>query len=846
MRDRTIKFLGVVFLFALIGCSNVFAYTGSGTKNNPYVVTAESGLREILTELPKKTSWVYIAVNGTITINKNITVSGGKYRIYAKGADRTIKRSSEMNATINNQSDPQYCMRLTNSAEVVVGYNATNYTLRLGGNKGYFTGEVCSGWFNVSSGCKLTIGVNGHLTNALNNEYEDAGSIILNAGSVIVNGEISNCQSANGGAINVNNGSLQINATAKIHNCNSETEGGAIFINNGGTLEMSGGEIYNNESLEEGGGIFVGAKSTGKILSGEIHNNISNKTGGGVFSGNGATLYVGNEGTAGPRIYQNASTGSGGGIRCNGGLSNNAGGNTYFYSGTIEKNTSGNVGGGIACGVPGSKGTSKLILKNIQVSENTSDSAGGGIWMPKEAKGINSEDVKIENCYFEANKSKTQGGGLTIHCKATLNNINVNYNEADGYGGGIFIGENGIVHYKGEKIIENIAGGYGKGIYVKGQFKISDKGLVSATNEVYLVAGTYIEVMGKVSGDTYLNAVIVSEVTSNGTKIVKVNYSGADSESELYNLGNAKTEYNGSVIQKRYRCSNVGSNQLLRAGKYIENVGSEWIVISQEYKITYNKNTTKKVEKLPETQKKYWNESITISNNEVKLNGYKVDAEKHWNYLSDGTGNVVKPGSRYNVNGSKVLYAQWIQITVQELFMTTTDRYYVVGQNVVLTPQELLKKVTVKDDLNTSAEYEVFVVNISDNKGNSIVSDNNIETDKYINTSEEKHYILKVKATDDSGDVTDEELINVYIMENDFNENVVRFISSDFIYTLNKKSKWNNRLKGKLLQSLMNISNESNKKIYLNQERIKNIKQKLKDNNYVITNTMNKSMVGSW
>lgn len=846
MQDRVKEIIGITFLFLLISCSNVFGYTGSGTKNNPYVVSAESGLREILTELPKKSSWVYISVDSTIVITKNINVSGGKYRIYAEGATRTIRRTSDMGEPINNQEGPQYCMKLTNNAEVTIGYSASTYTLKLGGNRGYFTDKYCSGWFNVTKGSKLTIGVNGHLTNSLNNEYEDYGSVIKNLGTVVVNGEISNCQSTNGGAISVNGGKLEINSSAKIHGCNSKSEGGAIFVNNAGTLVMNGGEIYDCASIEEGGGIFIGTKSTGKILAGKIYNNVADATAGGVFSGYGATLYIGSTSSEGPHIYNNKAAGSGGGVRCNGGITDNAGGTAYFYSGLIEKNTSGGVGGGIVCGAPGSNNTSKLIIKNMQVSENVSGNAGGGIWIPQSATGTNSDDVIIENSSFISNTSKTQGGGLTIHCKATLTNMNINYNYAEGNGGGIYIGEKAIVHYKGEKIIENTASIYGNGIYVKGQFQISNKGQVSATNDVYLAKGTYIEVKSAIIGDTFLNAVIKSAVTTNGTKLVKVNYLDADSESELYNLGNAQVEYSDDKVEKRYSCNNLSSSQLLRAGKYIEGIGSEWIVISQKYQVSYNKNITKNVENMPNNQKKFWNEKIVISNYIPILNGYEINTDTHWNYLSNGTGQVVKPGSEYNTNSNRILYAQWIQIKIQELFITATDRYFVVGQNVTLTPKELLKKVIVEDDLKTGADYKVYITDILEGEENIIASGEELKSQEYINTSEEKHYILKLKTQDDSGEVSAVEDMNIYIMKNNFSENIVRFISLDFVYTLNKKSKWNNEFKNILLNSLNNTSNSNNLKITLSQEKITKIKNTLKNNNYVIKNRMNAELAESW
>ncbi len=846
MRDKIIIIFSVICFFMLAKSIDIYAYTGNGTKSNPYVVTAESGLREILTELPKKTSWVYIAIDDLITISKNITISGGKYRIYAKDANRTIKRSTNVNAIINNKDDPQFCFRLNNNAEVIMGFSTTDYKLTLNGSKSSFVNNPSSGWFNVSGGSKLTLGQDGKIINSINNEYENTGSIIESSGILVINGEINNCESINGGAISADGGNVEINTTAKIYNCNSKTEGGALFINGSVTLVMNGGAIYNCKALEEGGAIFLGYKSVGKIINGNIYNNKSGGTGGGIFSGYGATLYIGKESSEGPQISENIAEGSGGGVRCNGGIGDTAGGIAYFYSGTIKNNISYGVGGGISCGVAGDKCFSKIILKNMDVLGNSSSSTGGGVWLPNKATGVNSTDVKIENCYIYENKSNTQGGGITIHCSATINDSYIQKNEAIGNGGGIYIGENALVHYKGQRISENVAGDYGNGVYVKGLFQISDKGVINSNNDVYLTKGTYIETKSNIEGDTYLNAVIRSAVISNGTKLVKVNYSGADSESELYNIGNAADEYADKQVEKRYKCNNKSSKQLLRPGKYIENIGNEWIVISEEYKITYNKNTTQKVENLPNIQKKYWNEDIEISNKMVTLSGYKINEDKHWNYLSDGSGATIKPGSKYKLNGNKILYAQWIQIVIQKLYLTTTDRYYVVGQKVALTPEELLKKVMVNDDLSTGREYDVIIVEIKDKEGNTLISGNAIESEKYIDTSEEAHYILKIKTSDETGKITDEEYVNVYIMERGASGNVVRFISKKFLYTLNQKSKWNNRLKNILLSSINNISSSDNIKIKLSKDKIRKIKESVINNNYIITNAMNKTLLESW
>lgn len=845
MRCKICQFIILVTTFVLLNCFTVLGYTGKGTKNNPYIVTTETDLRTVIMDLEKQTTWVYIAVNSDMTLTKSIVVDGGKYRIYAKGSGRTIRRSSNTTHEINESGNPKYCMRLLNKAEVVVGYNATNYVLKLGGNKDAFSSKFpSSGWFNINSGTKLIIGEKAHLTNAINNENQEYGSVVRCLGDLVVNGEISKCEGMNGGAIKAWGGNIKINSGAKIHNCKSGSEGGAIFVSQGGYIEMNGGAIYQCESQEEGGAIFIGESSIGDILAGNIYNNLSNKSAGGVFSGYGATLYVGESGKSGPNIYNNRALGSGGGIRCNGGVTEYAGGTTFFNSGHIYNNVSGNLGGGIACGAAGSKNYSKIKIENMHIENNTSQDSGGGLWLPENAVGTNTTEVIIQNTHLTGNKSNANGGGILINNSVVATNLYINYNEATVNGGAIFIANTGKFHYKGEQIIENVAKGNGNGIYVRGQFIISEKGQISSTNEVYLSSGTYIEVRGVVIGNNYLNASIISAVTANGTKLVKVNYGNANSESELYYQGNANSEYNNQAVKKRYVCNNLKSNQLLRAGKYVTGIGDEWIIISEEYTVEYEKNAKNNVENMPESQKAYWKEGIGIDNSNITQTGYILDESKHWNLKKDGKGTVFKPGSLYIPNGNIVLYAQWIQVSPSELFIDTSDRYYVVGQNIELTPEELLKKVHVTDDLNTGCSYVVKIVVISEYDGDVIAQGNDLKSHEYIDTSKENHYVIDIIASDEKGKLYKESNLDIYVLQGNNIVNMVRFISRDYMYTLAINSKWNNRLKNTLEKSL--YKEKSDKKIYLDKDDIKKIKERVKGNNYIISKEMNRDLVESW
>ena len=113
----------LVCVVLLWGTKSVSAYTGSGTKSNPYVVTAESGLREILTS-KGSSNWVYIGIDNDITIKKNIYVKSGKFRLFAKNQSRYIKRSGNVSDSINSGEYPNYCINMARDTNIEFGYDA--------------------------------------------------------------------------------------------------------------------------------------------------------------------------------------------------------------------------------------------------------------------------------------------------------------------------------------------------------------------------------------------------------------------------------------------------------------------------------------------------------------------------------------------------------------------------------------------------------------------------------------------------------------------------------------------------------------------------------------------------
>lgn len=837
MRGR-IKYLVVLGFFCMI-CffhkSVVQGYTGNGSKDKPYVVTKESEIREILTTKGKN-SWKYIAVNNTITIKKTITINSGKFRLYAKGTERTIKRSGESSDPVNNNGTPKYCMIVNGSGNVTFGYQGgSNYQLKLGGNKSKFTGnKKSSGFLYIDQGGTVTIDEKALLTNVRNNKSDQGGTAVFSLGNLIVNGEISNCEGTDGGAVGIKRGNLIINNTAHIHDCSSATEGGGIFGIDGCNIEMTGGKIRRCTAKEEGGGIFVSGESTCQIASGDIINNSSELTGGGVFSGGGAVITIGKEDGSGPNIGSNHAGTIGGGIRCNGGSDVNSGGTSYFYGGRISDNTAERNTGGLSCGPAGDKFASKIYVKSMNIENNVGKNGIGGMRIPASAGGTNSKEVSIINCRIQGNKTQENSGGLQIDGSVIVENSVFDRNYSKKNGGGIYI-NNGTLLISSGTVSGNSSDENGDGIYVKGIFKIGSNVHIDDKNEVYLTRGTYIDVLERISKTWGLIAKINSEVNANGTRLVKVSYGGTKASEELYHEDGKNSE--------RYQCISISGPKLLRPSDNVNGYEDIWIIISEKYKIEYDKNTTDIVKNMPQEQEKFWNENIILSNNQIMREGYILEEEKHWNTKRDESGSVYLPGTVYKENVSIILYARWKQIMIKQIYINAADRYYVIHQKVLLDTKELLKKVTTDDDLHTGNSYKLRVTKIDKIDHSNIVRGSNIITENYLNTDVANRYILTIETEDDISKVKASAKMYVHVVSGNLSDGQIRFISYDYLYTLDNMSKWSNRLKSKLVNSLKKKDN-SLYRIYMSVDDIKEIKNNIKVNNYKINNIMNRHVVG--
>ena len=403
-------------------------------------------------------------------------------------------------------------------------------------------------------------------------------------------------------------------------------------------------------------------------------------------------------------------------------------------------------------------------------------------------------------------------------------------------GGGVYIGEKAGFLLTDNNIYQNNCDKNGTGVYVRGKFQMFSIASVDESNEVYLTRNTYISIIDRLLKPSGYVAVIRTTLTDAGTIIAQVEYS-TDAQNELYYAGDAVAESNNQNCVKKFLVRNISGNKLLRPTKFVKAYVDNEIIISEKYDVIFNKNTSEQVSGMPENQIKFWQEDIIISGVTIRRNGYHTVENKHWNFQSDGNGETIKPGGILYVNGNQTLYAQWEKEKIINLFINATDRYYVVNQNIKLDMNELVKKVKVTDDTYSNKKYPIYIKNIIDVSGknyyergkNKECEDVNnsdiVLTEKFMNTESVAAFIVTVcsNAGDDSSYA--EKKFGVYIINNNDYNPMVRFVSKEYMDTLNKNSKWNLTLKDKLEKSLNKKEGEGIKKYKMSKEMVNNIKK---------------------
>lgn len=843
--SRVIMCMVMLVVVALFFDEEIYAApSGKGTSNQPYKVSKFDDLEYSLTTGARKSGKTYILVSGTINMKKNINVDGGSFCIYAGDTGATIRKSIDSKDDMNDKKNPRYCIRagLTKTTSIEIGCQGSGY-VTLGGQRKYYESnkKVSSGWLFVGKDATVTLGGYTVVQNMINNDSSSKLSNLSVYGYLYVDCEIKNCKSLNGGAICVKDGGVvELRNGANINNCVSETEGGAIWVKDSGYLKMDGtAKITSCSSNEEGGAIFVSGNNTrADILSGTIAYNKSGNSAGGVFAGYGATLIIGATDASGPTIERNTASGSGGGVRANGGLDENAGGNLYFYSGRVNYNTSKKYGGGISIGTPGKYGKRYAYVCNAEITGNQAEEDGGGICIPKGVEGEKNGIVFKKN-QIKNNYTKKDGGGIYANSSLEMEDNYVLENEAGNNGGGIYIGTDCKVSDYSGHIGDNRAKGKGKAIYLAGMFHTGGTINIYENNEIYICKDKYIENDRKYNGNNRIMAKLDSAQTNNGTKLVHVGFSGGTGEKVLYGYDNGEEdEYRGQIKNKKFEHVNLSGKQLLRSTGMVRNMDENWIIISNSYTVKYIKNISQTPKNMPDNQTKFYEENLKLTNTLPELETYEVVQESMWNDRADGKGKVYSPGSTYEANSDLDLYAIWKWKLIIDI--ATKDRYYVVGQDITLSEDEVLKKVSVTDNCNSGYPYKLIIKKIYNKSKDRIVFEGNMTTDekqleKYLSTKNDGNYQITLYC-ENSIEKKAEKEFTVYILPDRYEKGTVRFISNEYLGTLDGNSVWRSGSNYSLLINSLRGKKKSSYRFSAN--NVKEIRNFMKKTKYKMDKNM--------
>lgn len=503
-----------------------------------------------------------------------------------------------------------------------------------------------------------------------NNQANAGGSVCINNGS---KGTIQDCNiygnqsTGNGAGICLSNGSykkgasLEIKNGAGIHGNTSSGYGGGVYCADSVKGSISGGSVYNN-TASYGAGIYHEAEFL--MSGGTVRNNQSANSGGGFYA-KGKLVTTGGE-VAG----NTAKTYGGGAIIKSAGAS---------ISGVRIKSNSAAVNGG------GVQLDGQAVVSNAAVSENTASAKGGGISVST-AGGL-----QMNKGTVSGNTAKSNGGGINADGTCKVNGSNLTGNQVNGDGGAVYVGSgtfttfqaNQAVNIEGNSAAKNGAGIYNKNVTVLNNnahilinqckngsehnvFHAGSQLLVEGNaeikQEVYLTKDRFITASSKYFSSANSLTMKISMDSSNvrnGYAVVKGDI--PDTRDSSYKAGD--TLLHNQAAEGRF--AYTGTCYGLRPGNLKKSSSGcvpYSIVLSQAYKICYDKNSTQEVRNMPTAAVKHWEEDMRLSEL-VPSSGSGVFVA--WNTRSDGTGNGYQPGNLYTANEDVILFALWPHYKVE-------------------------------------------------------------------------------------------------------------------------------------------------------------------------------------
>ena len=206
-------------------------------------------------------------------------------------------------------------------------------------------------------------------------------------------GTISNCiATGDGGAVYLEDGSVEISNTAAVRACSASGSGGAVCVKKVGTsvpsFKMSAGTISKNFAGSQGGAIHLEGGSV-EVSGGSISGNVVSEGNGGGISVNSGSFLMPLNGTAvinaNSTLSKISTGGNGGGVYV---TSESDDVKVDILSGSITGNSSAQKGGGIAVDLPSSEVKAEVTVGSLedsetdpQITDNVTLLQGGGLYV---------------------------------------------------------------------------------------------------------------------------------------------------------------------------------------------------------------------------------------------------------------------------------------------------------------------------------------------------------------------------------------------------------------------------------------------------------------------------------
>ena len=548
-------FCALMFLAMFTFPTNVWAAysgSGSGTSEDPYLVTSEAQLTEVLgtcggyakltANFLNSTNVCNIQVNTTVTLDLNgktienyYTSSHNHYQhsydifIINSGANLTITdNSSEKNGTIKCADGPKGAFHNKGTLTILGGIITQN------------SGNVGGGIYN-DDGAVLTISGGTISENSYYGIYNAFGATCNITGGTITN----NGSSGNGGIYNL--GTLNISGAPNISGNRSYN----IYLPTGKTITVAG--VLSNTTL-----IGITMQTPGDFTNayeGAYTHFVSDNTDYEVIDNSnkalirscwaGLNVLLSQEGTVTlTKDYKAVSTdghllvesGKTVTLDLNGHtLNRNLG--SAVNEGCVIKNqgnlTITGTGGGVIKGGYSSSGgggilnEGTLTINGGTIKENKTTSLGAGIY------NVTGKTLTLDGGVIDNNQNTTNdGGGIYNQGTFTLTSGSITNNKVTGTsknGGGIY--NTGTMSINGGTIQNNTATGLGAGIYhdgtafnLQGSPTISSNTVSSSARNVYLTTTNHtITITGALSNTTAISlnmetlGVFTSGLSGNGT-----------------------------------------------------------------------------------------------------------------------------------------------------------------------------------------------------------------------------------------------------------------------------------------------------------------------------------------